>query len=201
MRSMGKLFWTVIWMLLLVFPVHAQSGPQAVERLLKDKISRVIDILEQQDLPEAAKRSRIEAVVDPVFNYELMAKLSLGPKNWPRLSAAQQEIFIKRFVRRLKDSYFDKISMYSGDSEAAFEYLPARQAGGKVHVPVKVSTKDTDIEILYKFYRAGKDWVIYDVEINGVSIIQSYRAQFAQILSEGTVADLLDELGRKQGAE
>jgi phospholipid transport system substrate-binding protein len=169
--------------------------------LLEGKINDIIRILEQDDINDSEKRNRIEALVDPVFDYELMAKLTLGRKHWPRLSAEQRQIFVKRFVIRLKESYFDKVSMYSGDADAGFNYLPVRQLGNKVHVPVEVTAGDDKIDMVYKFYLSGDQWKVYDVEINGVSIVQSYMSQFDQILSDGSVQDLLEAVKQVQAPE
>jgi phospholipid transport system substrate-binding protein len=130
-----------------------------------------------------------------------MAKLTLGRKHWPRLSAEQRRVFVKRFVTRLKDSYLDKVSMYSGGADAGFNYLPVRQQGNKVHVPVEVTAGDDKIDMVYKFYSSADQWKVYDVEINGVSIVQSYMSQFDQILSDGNVDDLLEAVKQVQAPQ
>jgi phospholipid transport system substrate-binding protein len=186
-----------VWVLALIFGLalfaaHGRVEAESARSLLKEKISEVIDVLDSPDLSEADKTSRIEDIVDPVFDYELMARLSLGRRHWTGLSADQQETFTRRFVARLKDSYFDKISMYSGDADAAFEYQPVKEQNNKVYVPVAVRAGDETVDMVYKFYSARGDWKVYDVEINGVSIIRSYRSQFDQILADGTTEDLLE---------
>ncbi len=194
---MKKLF--CIGLLVLFAAVSAAgaseaNGPEQVRKLLKEKVDSVLEVLEKKNLSPQDKRKKVESIVDPVFNYNLMAKLALGPENWPRLSSDQRKIYSKRFVKRLKTSYFDKISMYSGDSDANFDYGKAREHNGKIHVPVEVKAESDKIDILYKFYQTGEAWKIYDVEVNGVSIIKSYRSQFDQVLASGTVEDLLKEL-------
>ncbi len=181
-----------------VYQIKAQAdGDQAdssPEKILKKNIEEVIDILENPEMDKQRKEKEISEVVDPIFDYKLMAMLSLGRKNWSRLSSDQQQTFTKRFVERLKASYFDKISLYSKDLTTRMTYKPARTKGSKVHIPVEVEAKDEKVNLVYKFYQAKSGWQVYDVEINGVSIIQSYRSQFNQVLSGGTVEDLLEEL-------
>lgn len=185
------------WVLVLVFclalfAAHGWMEAESAQSLLKQKSSEVIDVLDSPDLSEDDKISRIEDIVDPLFDYELMARLSLGRRHWTGLSAEQQETFTRRFVARLKDSYFDKISMYSGDADAAFEYRPVKAQNNKVLVPVGVRAGDETVDMVYKFYSAQDSWKVYDVEINGVSIIRSYRSQFDQIMADGTAEDLLE---------
>jgi phospholipid transport system substrate-binding protein len=186
-----------VWVLALIFclalfAAHGRVEAESAQSLLKEKSSEIIDVLDSPDLSEADKTSRIEDIVDPVFDYELMARLSLGRRHWTGLSAEQQKTFTRRFVARLKDSYFDKISMYSGDADAAFEYQAVKEQNNKVHVPVAVRAGDETVDMVYKFYSARDSWKVYDVEINGVSIIRSYRSQFDQILADGTTEDLLE---------
>ncbi|MFW6283953.1 MAG: MlaC/ttg2D family ABC transporter substrate-binding protein [Desulfosalsimonas sp.] len=185
------------WVLVLIFcltlfAAHGRMEAESAQSLLKEKSSEVIAVLDSPDLSDDDKISRIEEIVDPLFDYELMARLSLGRRNWTGLSADQQETFTRRFVTRLKDSYFDKVSMYSGDADAAFEYRSVKEQNNKVHVPVPVRAGDETVDMVYKFYPDEDNWKIYDVEINGVSIIRSYRSQFDQIMADGTAEDLLE---------
>ena len=66
--------------------------------------------------------------------------------------------------------------------------------GKKVHVSTTLISKDSRVEMVYKFYRTGEGWRIYDVEIAGVSVIQTYRSQFDGLLREGTIDDLIEKL-------
>ena len=70
----------------------------------------------------------------------------------------------------------------------------------KIHIPTYLVSKDRKISILYKFYDSEPGWKVYDLEIQGVSIIRSYREQFDQILQKGTFEDLLAKM-EKSGAE
>lgn len=171
-------------------PVMADDTGQ-VSQLLKSKIDAVLSVLENKDMAEAEKKDKIMAIVEPVIDFELMAKLTLGKTNWAKLSGNQQQEFIDLFVERLKDSYLDKTTLYSDQKVV---YHPASKAGSKIHMPVDVVTQDKTAEVLYKFYSAGSRWRVYDVEINGVSLIKSYRSQFDEILRSGTVEALFDEL-------
>jgi phospholipid transport system substrate-binding protein len=120
-----------------------------------------------------------------------MARLSLGKKHWPELSQEKKERFTELFIKRLKASYLINFTLYT--DEKLF-YEPTVQVKKKIHAPTYLVSKDKKISILYKFYKAEKNWKIYDLEIQGVSIIRSYRSQFSGILENGTVDDLLLKL-------
>jgi len=186
--------WTVLAMMVCLISTPALADDsQEVADLLKNKIDSVLKVLEKEDVAEAQKKEKIMAIVDPVIDFELMAKLTLGKTNWARLSESEQEKFIDLFVERLKASYLDKTTLYSDQKVV---YHPAVKKGNKIHVPVDVVTQEETAEVLYKFFSAGSQWRVYDVEINGVSLIRSYRSQFDEILRNGTVTDLFEELKR-----
>ncbi|MFP4650399.1 MAG: ABC transporter substrate-binding protein [Desulfobacterales bacterium] len=174
--------------------VFASQGAEEVKDLLEGKIDRVLEVLEKEELSDREKRVEIENIVDPVFNYDLMAKLALGPRHWPELSDDQKKDFSDRFVRRMKDSYFDKLSMYSSDEGARFDYGKPQSSGGKVRVPVTAEAGDDKVEIIYKFHESKDGWKVYDVEVDGVSIVKSYRSQFNEVLSDGSIEDLIEQL-------
>lgn len=184
--------WTVFMLLACAAaaPVMAEDA-EDVSQLMKNKIDAVLTVLEKADMAEAGKKDKIMAIVEPVIDFELMAKLTLGKTNWARLSESEQEKFIDLFVERLKASYLDKTTLYA-DQEVV--YHSAYKKGSKIYVPMDVETEDTTANVLYKFYSAGSQWKVYDVEINGVSLIKSYRSQFDEILRSGTVGDLFEEL-------
>lgn len=192
----GIMFCVIFFMLMT--PVYAQQnlkcsghGP---DRLLRTKIKQILSVLENKTISAKEKTDKLQAIVDPIFNYRLMAKLTLGRKYWPRLSKSQQATFTDLFIRRLKSSYFDKISLYSGNVHADVVCRSVEPAGKKAIVPVFVTAKGMTIDIRYYFYHFPDGWKVYDVEIKGVSIVSSYRAQFEQVLSHGTVDDLLNAL-------
>lgn len=177
----------------------AEKTPEeSVSDLLQQKIDKVLSILEDSELSEEKRKKEVMAVIEPVIDFPLMAKLTLGKNNWNRLSQNQQDEFVDRFVERLKASYLDKTALYS-DQEVS--YGKAEEKGGKVHVPMEIETGDEAAQVLYKFYPKGSEWRVYDVAINGVSLIQSYRSQFNEILRHGTVEDLLHELGKPADEE
>jgi phospholipid transport system substrate-binding protein len=177
--------------LLLFSQSVAADGKSEVEELLKTNLDAVFAVLQKKGLEQQAKNKEIVEIVTPMFDFELMARLSLGKKHWPGLSQDKKERFTELFIQRLKASYLTNFTLYT--DEKIF-YEPSVQVKKKIHAPTYLISKDKKISILYKFYKAGNDWKIYDLEIQGVSIIRSYRSQFSRILESGTVDDLLLKL-------
>jgi len=76
----------------------------------------------------------------------------------------------------------------------------AKKVKKRIHVTTHLVSKDDKIDMIYKFYKTKKqDWMVYDVEIMGVSIVQTYRSQFAGILKDQSIEDLLKKLRETGG--
>ena len=168
------------------------KDPNELRDLLQSRWDAIIFILQKKELDEKVKVEQIYKIVSPLFDFPLMAKLTLGRTNWPKLSPSQREKFTQLFTQRLRSSYLEKVKLYT--YEKAF-YKPVQQQKKTIiYVPMQLITKDSEIAILYKLRKADKYWKIYDVEIQGVSILLTYRSQFDDILRRGTVKDLLSQL-------
>ena len=190
---MKALPYAVISLLILCQSIMADNGPSAGE-LLKRNQDALFAVLQQADLTEAEKNKKIIEIVTPLFDFSLMAKLTLGRKYWPDLTEAQKERFTQLFIERLRTSYLGRLTLYT-DEKVVYE--PPVEVQEKVHIPTNLISKDKKISILYKFYKSETDWKIYDLEIQGVSIISSYRSQFDQILQTGNFDDLLRKMEEK----
>ena len=186
-----------IFLCLLIFnqPLWADDKREA-EEIVKSKLDAVFTVLENENLDQQAKKDEINAIVTPMFDFALMAKLTLGKKYWPRLPQEKKDKFTELYIELLKTSYLDKLALYT-DEKVIFE--PAAQVKKKVHVPTQLISKDRKTSILYKLYKPADGWKVYDLEIQGVSIIRSYRSQFVQILQNGTIDDLLVKMERPSG--
>ena len=177
--------------LLLLSQVVTADDKSAAEKFIKSNLDAVFSVLQKKDLSRQAKNSEVEEIVTPMFDFELMGKLSLGKKYWPDLSPEQREKFTELFVERLRQSYLNKLTAYT-DEKIIYESPVTVKK--KVHMPTLLISKGKKISMLYKLYSSSNSWKIYDVEIEGVSIIRSYRSQFNEILQKGTFDDLLQKM-------
>ena len=177
--------------LLLFYQSAAADDKSEVEKLLKNNLDTVLNVLQKKDLEQQDKNKEIVDIVTPMFDFELMARLSLGKTHWSGLSQDKKDKFTELFIKRLKTSYLKNFTLYT-DEKVIYE--PAVQVKDKIHTPTFLISQDKKISILYKFYKAEQNWKVYDLEIQGVSIIRSYRSQFSSILDSGTVDDLLLKL-------
>jgi phospholipid transport system substrate-binding protein len=187
---MRSLVYALILLLISHAPVQADELRE-VEKMLKSRIDGVISVLQNKKLGKPEKNARIIELVDPVFDFELMARLSLGKKHWPDLNSRQQQQFVELFVQRIKESYLEKMDLYT-DEKVVYE--SPKKVNDRIHMPTYLVSKDNRYSMLYKLYQSKGSWKIYDLEIQGVSVIQTYRSQFDGVLRSGTVADLLEKM-------
>ena len=186
-----KVFLYSVFSLLLLTSSAPADEKSAAEEFLKRKLDAVFTVLQKKDLSPEARKNEVVEIVTPMFDFKRMAKLSLGRKHWPNLSPAQRERFTDLFVKRLRQSYLNKLTSYTDEK---ITYESAIAVKKKIHVPTRLISKGKEISMLYKLYPNDNTWKIYDVEIQGVSIIRSYRAQFNEILQNGTFDDLLQKM-------
>ena len=176
---------------LLMSQVAWSDDKSAAKELLETKIEAALAVLQKKDLGQQEKNKEVVKIVEPIFDYDLMAKLTLGRKYWPGLSEKNRKEFTDLFVERLKGTYVDKLSLYT-DEKVVYE-TPV-QKGIKIQIPTSVVSKNNKIAMMYKLYKSSDGWKIYDIEIEGVSLISTYRSQFYDILNKGTIDDLLSKL-------
>ncbi len=188
--NIGALLYAVFSLLILSQTVIADEKIAAGE-FLKNKLDTVFTVLQKKDLAQQAKNREVVEIVTPMFDFPLMAKLSLGRKYWPDLTQDKKDRFTELFIKRLRQSYLDKLTTYT-DEKISYESPVAVKK--KIHIPTHLISKGKKISMLYKLYPSNNIWKIYDIEIQGVSIIRSYRSQFREILAKGTFDDLLQRM-------
>ena len=176
---------------LLFSPPALTNELQEVDLLAKEKIGAMIEILQDESLDKEARNAQVISLLTPLFDFPRMAQLSLGQKHWKQLSPEKQQEFSDLFIRRIQNSYLEKLELYT-DEEVLFK--GTKQVKKRIHVLTDLVSDDEAIEVLYKLYKSRNGWKIYDVEILGVSIVQTYRAQLNNALKRASIDDLIAKL-------
>ena len=187
---MKRLWYAGLCLLILSQAAIADDNCSA-EEYLKTRLDAVFAVLQNVERAQQVKSDEVVEIVSPMFDFELMAKLTLGKKYWPVLTEENKKKFTDLFINKLRTSYLSKLTLYSDEK---IIYEPPVQDENKVRISTYLISKDRKISMLYKFYNSVNSWKIYDVEIQGVSIIRSYRSQFYQILQNGTIDELILKL-------
>jgi phospholipid transport system substrate-binding protein len=188
-------FISFLYILSLVFIPTDYCLASTVQDQLEGSINELLEILKDPALKgEDATQERREAlrkVIYERFNFAIAARLSLG-KNWAKHSEEEKKIFVGLFGKLLEQTYAEKIESYTDEK---VEFLRERIAGSKAQVNTKLFGNDTEILIDYRLYKDEDGvWRIFDIVVEGVSLVNNYRSQFTQILQRDDFGKLIEEL-------
>ena len=185
----------LIVLLMLCFTSSAPFADEVneIRAMTKEKVDIVINILKDKSLSKNEKKEGILETIDGLFDFSLMARLSLGKKHWKSLSKEKRKEFSELFVERLKLSYLEKLDLYTDEEVVVDEARKTKK--NRVEVLTYLVTKDDKKEMIYKLYKTKKKgWMVYDVDVLGVSIVQTYRSQFSGVLKKETMEQLMERM-------
>jgi len=177
---------------LLMGAAGAWAGPPT--DIARQVIEKALDALNDPSFKGEARRQKVKAIVDPYFDYQEMAKRSLGPA-WGKLSAGQRHEFVALFSQLLEASYSDKIEKYA--QRVKINYTGEILEGDYAEVRTVVVKANDRIPLNYRLMNEGGTWKVYDVVIEGVSLVSNYRSQFSRIIHESGYAELVKRLKTK----
>ncbi|MBX2078212.1 ABC transporter substrate-binding protein [Campylobacter peloridis] len=163
---------------------------QDISKTMQEKIDESLKILDQNKNDKNQAANKIFALFDGIFDYELMAKLSLSTR-YEKLNTGEKMQFNKAFEDNLKKSFTNKLSLY--DSQK-LKVLNLEEKNKRAFLKTSMLVDGKENYVIFKFYDKNNDWQIYDVDIFGISIIQTYRSQFKDILQNADFKTLLDKL-------
>ncbi len=185
----------------LLFNINIVNAAEPTEQL-KQTVDKVIDILKNKELkkPEKTKerRSAIRKIVDERFDFEEMAKRSLGI-HWKNRTPEEKKEFVPLFTDLLERSYIKKIESYTDE-----KILYIGEQIDKEYAVVKskiITTKKLEIPIDYKLLNKNGTWEVYDIVIEGVSLVNNYRTQFNKIIRSDSYEVLVKRMKDKQEEE
>jgi phospholipid transport system substrate-binding protein len=178
----------------LVLPALAASPKEEIKQTTDKIISLVSDPALKPPSKTPEREKLIRQAVDERFNWEEMARRSLATQ-WTKRTDAEKKEFTRLFSDLLERTYMKKVEDYSGEKVL---YEGETQDGDYATVKVKMVTqKNKDIPVEYRLKKEGNNWLIYDVSIEGVSLVNNYRTQFNSILLQSSYENLVKKLKEK----
>lgn len=183
--------------LLLLSPVLTQAAETPLVTV-QSAVNRVMAILNDKALQgeagAAAKVEKIWGIVDGVFDYQKLSQQALG-KNWRTITPEEREEFTRLFSRFLGQVYITKISSFSDNTVNFAGEVALSDTVSEVRT--KVKTAQNEIPIAYRLTLKDGEWKVYDVIVEGVSLLNNYRSQFRDILAKKSMQSLLAQLREK----
>ena len=164
---------------------------------VRGTIDKVLRILQDKEMrkPERTEERRrlIEKTIGDRFGWEEMAKRTLSGQ-WAKLTDTQRQEFVDLFRSLLTNTYIGRIETYSGEQ---IQYVNERLQDGFAEVRTKVSSGKTEFPMDYRLLNKSGDWHVYDIVLDGVSLVANYRGQFSKILHSSGYEDLVEKLRTK----
>ncbi len=184
---------------LLVLPLAGETWAGLPTDQLKGAIDRVVKTLDDpayKGVDKAtARRRAVRKVANDIFDFGEIARRSLA-RHWQPLTDKQRDEFVMLFADLLERSYISKIELYGGEK---ILYTGERVEGDQASVATRIITKNgTDVPIDYRMLKRGDRWLVYDVNIEGVSLVSNYRTQFNKIIQTASYNDLVQKMRTKQ---
>lgn len=172
--------------------------------LIKQVTEQVLQILDDQKLQGPEKRQerqqRMQQVAHEVFDWEEMAKRALA-RHWRERTPQQQKEFVTLFRDLVERSYMTRLESAAGERQNIL-YTGEQVEDSRAVVKTKVITRrNQEIPINYSLSKADGRWRIYDVLIEGISLVSNYRSQFNRILASSSYDDLVQKMKSRQGDE
>jgi phospholipid transport system substrate-binding protein len=167
---------------------------------LKARIDRVLKVLDDSELRQETRaperRAAIRKVAEETFDFREISQRSLA-RHWQGRTAAERDEFVRLFTDLLERSYIGQIEQYSGSEK--IQYVAETVDAGQALVRTKIATKQgTEVPVDYHMHRADGRWLVYDVSIEGISLVSNYRTQFDRVIRSSSYRQLAEKLRAKK---
>lgn len=186
----------MIFAILIVVPSQAYAATP--KETVEDGVNNVLKTLGDPAFKAKPKDEQINIVgeeIDKIFDFKELSRRTLG-KHWEKMSAEQQTEFVKLFRELLQGVYADRLLAYS-DQKVLFD-KEIMLKKGRAEVQSYLQTSDgKKIPLFYRLTDKSGTWKVYDVIIEGVSMVKNYRTQFRQIIAKDSPDKLLQILRDK----
>lgn len=182
--------------LTLLVPCFASKASNQLKATVDEVLSVLKDDNLKGDQNKEARRAKISKLLETRFTYPTMSRGALG-RNWRSLNDKQKSEFIPLFADLLKNTYIDKVESYTNEK---INYSGERELkkDKKVVVETELVSGDSVIPIYYSLLNKGGNWLVYDIDIEGVKLVKNYRSQFAEIYEKKGFDGLINSLKNKK---
>jgi phospholipid transport system substrate-binding protein len=181
----------------LVLPAASRAGsPTEQVRATVDKVLTIVRSPKPKSKAQnEVQRAQLLEVISPRFDFTEMAKRSLGP-NWARRTSEEQREFVKIFTALMGRAYANNIESYTSQNVL---YTRESEDQNYAQVDTKiVSDNQPPVTINYKLHSVDKEWKVYDLVIEDISVVNNYRSQFDRVIARSSFEELMRAMKEKQ---
>jgi phospholipid transport system substrate-binding protein len=176
-------------------PVYAQQTPVEVLQGMSDRVITIVDADPDILNDKARMRDMADEIVVPNVDFVLFSKWVLG-KNWRKASPEQRDIFIAEFRELMINSYIGSITRDDYQNQT-IRYKPPRKSNDPNKVVVEANVEQPNgpiVEVRFRMHLADSGWMVYDVVIEGVSLVATHRSSFSNIIRDKGIDGLITML-------
>ena len=192
----GRLImWVLVGSLVLLAPATRSEAGEPQNKI-RQTVDEVLAILDNKNLAPEQRRTQIRQAVLKRFGFEEMAQRALG-QHWRSLTPQQQKEFVELFTDLLARSYMNRIESYSGGRQGVrYTKEDINGDNASVHTEI-VSARGEPATVEYRLLHKDNDWKVYDIVIEGVSLVNNYRTQFNTVVMKDSYAGLVKQMRLK----
>ena len=187
-----KSFVMTLSLFVLTVPVIQAGDVEDINSMVKKKVAVIFDLLGKQDIEKNERNEKIVGELNEIMDFQLAAYLSLG-KHWKKISKTQKKEFVETFQQYINNYIVEKIDLYTnqkidiGDSKIVKK--------GRAELEIGILSGGETLQVNFKLRKnKKKEWRVYDVDIEGVSLITTFRSQFSGVLKSSSFEELLEKL-------
>ena len=178
------------FMMMLASTAFAAGNPTESVRMSVDSI---LGILKDTGLDKPAKREKIRVVIAERFDFRAMSQRTLAT-NWRKASKEEQQQFVELFSQLIQNTYIGRVEAYTDEGVT---YPGEKVTNNRAVVDTLIITSSAEIPVSYKLYLKDDRWLVYDVNIEGVSLISNYRNSYQEIVKREGFTGLLTKMEEK----
>jgi phospholipid transport system substrate-binding protein len=182
----------ILFGLMMTLASMAIAAGNATESV-RTSVDAIIGILKDAGLDKPAKRDKIRGVIAERFDFRAMSQRTLAT-NWKKASKEEQQQFIELFAELIQDTYIGRVEAYTNEE---VKYPGEKVTDDRAVVDTLIVTSSKEIPVTYRLYLKGDRWLVYDVNIEGVSLISNYRNSYQEIVKREGFTGLLAKMEEK----
>ena len=186
-----KSFVMTLSLFVMTVPVIQAGDVEDINSMVKKKVAVIFDLLGKQDIEKNERNEKIVGELNEIMDFQLAAYLSLG-KHWKKISKTQKKEFVETFQQYINNYIVEKIDLYTnqkidiGDSKIVKK--------GRAELEIGILSGGETLQVNFKLRKnKKKEWRVYDVDIEGVSLITTFRSQFSGVLKNSSFEELLEK--------
>jgi phospholipid transport system substrate-binding protein len=191
------------WLIIAIMdvPVAGAQGPGSAMEAVRQTSEAVIRLLSDESFKKPGRaeerRQRLVQIIGERFSYEEMSKRTLGGQ-WNKLSPPQRQEFIDLFKGLLAKTYVDRIEGYAKEQ---VQYVHERLEADFAEVRTRIVSAKGALPLDFRLVDQAGDWRVYDIVVDGISLVNNYRGQFTRILNQSSYPQLMAKLKERSERE